>query len=100
MWKYIPTCTGKPIAIVDFQGNRLTIRPLLVQYGLWDQIRVDQGKEWVLMLYIQETLSHLRRNTDRAPHLQSTSKQVHICLLALKPAQNLMNACLHNTWRH
>lgn len=55
-------------------------RPILVQYGLWDQVRVDQGKEWVLMLYIQEMLAHQRRNTDRAPHLQSTSKQVHCAL--------------------
>ena len=51
-------------------------RPILSQYGIWDQIRVDQGKEWVLMLYVQEMLSHLRRNTSRDPHFQSTSKQV------------------------
>ena len=51
-------------------------RPIAQQYGLWDQIRVDQGKEWTLMLFIQEKLQHLRRNTSRAPHLQTTSKQV------------------------
>ena len=28
------------------------------------------------MLFIQEHLANLRRNTSRAPHLQSTSKQV------------------------
>ena len=49
---------------------------IVIQYGLWDQIRVDQGKEWVLTLYIQECLAHMRRNTTRPPHLQSTSKQV------------------------
>lgn len=31
-----------------------------MEYGLWDQIRVDHGKEWCLMLYINGTLSHLR----------------------------------------
>ena len=43
---------------------------------LWDQLRVDMGKEWVLMLFIQEQLADLRRNIHRAPHLQTTSKQI------------------------
>ena len=47
-----------------------------MQYGLWDQIRVDKGNEWILMLFVQESLAHFRRNTIRPPHLQSTSKQV------------------------
>lgn len=34
-------------------------RPVVERFGLWDQIRVDQGKEWVLILYAQETLAHL-----------------------------------------
>jgi len=50
-------------------------RPIIEEYGLWDQMCVDQGKEWTLMLFVQEQLAHLRRNTDRAPHLQGTSKQ-------------------------
>ena len=28
-------------------------RPILSQYGIWDQVRVDHGKEWVLMLFAQ-----------------------------------------------
>jgi hypothetical protein len=44
-------------------------RPILLQYGLWDHIRVDHGKEWVLMLYVQEHLAHMRRNVERPPHL-------------------------------
>ena len=51
---------------------------VLHTYGLWDQVRVDQGKEWILMLYVQELLAELRTNVHRAPHLQSTSKQVYI----------------------
>lgn len=43
-------------------------RELVIHYGLWDQLRVDQGKEWHLMLFIQEQLAHLRTNTNRAPH--------------------------------
>lgn len=49
---------------------------MLLQYGVWDQVRVDQGKEWTLMLFAQELLAHLRINTNRAPHLQTTSKMV------------------------
>lgn len=51
---------------------------IILTYGLWDQIRVDHGKEFYLMLFIQEVLAHLRRNVSRAPHMQSTSRQVYI----------------------
>ena len=51
-------------------------RVILQQYGMWDQVRVDQGKEWVIMLYVQECLADYRRNTGRYPHVQSSSKQV------------------------
>ena len=47
-----------------------------MQYGLWDQLRVDHGKEWILMLYAQEQLAHMRRNQSRSPHVQTTSKLV------------------------
>ena len=51
-------------------------RPIVEEYGLWDQLRVDQGREWYLMLFVQEKLANLRHNTERAPHLQTTSKLV------------------------
>ena len=53
-------------------------RPILMQYGLWDQIRVDQGKEWVLSLFVQERLAASRTSTVGPPHLQSTSTMVGI----------------------
>ena len=40
-------------------------RPLILEYGLWDEIRVDQGKEWVLSLFVQEQMAHLWTNTAR-----------------------------------
>ena len=58
-------------------------RPLILEYGLWDKIRVDQGKEWVLSLFVQEQMAHLRTNTARPPHLQSTSKKVCVVYLHL-----------------
>ena len=51
-------------------------RPILSNYGLWDQVRVDHGKEWYLMLYAQEKLAGYRRNQSRHPHMQTSSKKV------------------------
>lgn len=51
--------------------------PIVKEYGMWDQLRIDHGKEWYLSLYVQEQLAHLRVNTRRAPHLQTSSKLVH-----------------------
>ena len=47
-----------------------------MRYGLWDQIRTDQGKEWNLLLFVNESLAHLRNDCSKPPHLQSSSKQV------------------------
>ena len=49
---------------------------MVLQYGLWDQVRTDQGKEWNLSLFINDSLSHLRNDCSKPPHLQSTSKQL------------------------
>ncbi|XP_065892172.1 uncharacterized protein [Dysidea avara] len=48
-------------------------RQIICHYGMWDQLRVDQGKEWYLMLYIQERLAEYRRNPSAPPHLQTSS---------------------------
>jgi hypothetical protein len=53
-------------------------RPILLEHGLWDQIRVDHGREWVLSLFVQEQLATFRINCARPPHLQSTSTNNHI----------------------
>ncbi len=33
-----------------------------------NQVRVDQGREWILMLFAQDLLAHLHKNTSRASH--------------------------------
>ncbi|CAL8255846.1 unnamed protein product [Boreogadus saida] len=43
--------------------------------GMWDQVRVDHGKEFYLCLYIQEILSRHRYNLSRQPYLQTTSSR-------------------------
>ena len=48
-------------------------RPLLLQYGLFDQLRVDHGTEFCLCIFVQELLKNRRGNTSRAPWRQTTS---------------------------
>ena len=77
-------------------------RPLILEYGLWDEIRVDQGKEWVLSLFVQEQMAHLRTNTARPPHLQSTSKKVFCCNYVHcwhhRPLHSLLDRCIICTY--
>ena len=56
----------------------LTCRPSIITYGMWDQLRVDMGREFCLMLFIQDMLKECRNNTRRLPYIQSTSKEVNI----------------------
>ena len=56
---------------------------MILEYGLWDQFRTDYGKEWNLMLYINESLSHMRNDPSRPPHLQTSSKQVTVCIIPI-----------------
>lgn len=51
---------------------------ILVNYGLWDQLRIDHGREWYLMIFIQQKLAHFRNNVDKQPFLQTSSKKNHI----------------------
>ncbi|KAL2091679.1 hypothetical protein ACEWY4_013942 [Coilia grayii] len=52
-------------------------RPAVTHYGMWDQLRVDHGKEFYLCLYIQERLSEYRHNRQREPYLQTQSTRNH-----------------------
>ena len=54
----------------------MLFRPILVNFGLWDQVRVDHGTEFYLLLYVHEHLHHLRRNQRRANRVQSRSREV------------------------
>ena len=44
-----------PILIYEF-----VFRPALVKYGLWNQLRLDHGLEFVLCIFVQETLKVYR----------------------------------------
>ncbi|XP_071394986.1 uncharacterized protein [Centroberyx affinis] len=48
-------------------------RSAVVNHGMWDQLRVDHGREFSMCLYMQEKLSRHRHNLSRPPYLQTTS---------------------------
>ena len=59
------------INLVQFLHHRL----LLMEYGIWDQLCVDHGNEWVLMLFVQEKLAHLRYNISKPPPPSTNNTQ-------------------------
>ncbi|KAK7130500.1 hypothetical protein R3I93_019988 [Phoxinus phoxinus] len=57
--------------------NNLTIyeqvyRSAVLGNGMWDQVRVDHGKEFYLILFMQEMLSGHRHNQERRPLSSNT----------------------------
>ena len=55
----------------------LLFRPLLHSQGLWDQVRVDHGTEFAVVITAQQYLSQYRQNHNHQPVLQSLSRQNH-----------------------
>ena len=51
--------------------------PILLQFGLWQQVRVDHGTEFTLVLAAQQHLAWHRLWQDRHPTLRTTSSQNH-----------------------
>jgi hypothetical protein len=52
------------------------LRKTIIEEWLFDQVRVDHGKEFYLTLFVQEKMAHLRTNLTRDPHRQTESKKV------------------------
>lgn len=52
-------------------------RPLLEQYGIWDQLHMDHGTEFNLVISVQYSIAHFRVNHHPYCVLQSTSRQNH-----------------------
>lgn len=59
-----------PILIYEF-----AFRPALLEYGLWNQLRVDHGQEFVLCLFVQDLLKSYRFCQDKTPWRQTTSTE-------------------------
>ena len=52
-------------------------RPLLLKEGKWVQVRVDHGREFSLMLSVQQGLPGFHVRQDRVPFLPTVSQESH-----------------------
>ncbi|KAK3724997.1 hypothetical protein QZH41_017473, partial [Actinostola sp. cb2023] len=72
--RYVPA-----FAVMPVKNNPViyeeVYRKVVTSEGLFDQIRVDHGKEFYLSLFIQEQLAPHRSNPALDPHRQTQSKQ-------------------------
>ncbi|XP_032365446.1 uncharacterized protein LOC116680976 [Etheostoma spectabile] len=66
-------------------------RPAVLTYGMWDQVRVDHGKEFYLTLFMQELLSSHRHNQERRPYLQTSSTRNHVVERVWPEVNNRVN---------
>ena len=86
--------SGKVVGFATMpRKNNVTIyedvyRPMVLQYGLRDQVRVDHGREFYLCLAVQEHLSEFRSNTQRTPTVQSSSR-MNLVIERLWPEINM-----------
>ena len=52
---------------------KISIRKMVLDFGIWDELRIDHGTEWALMPFMQNQLAQFRNDT---PYVQSSSKLV------------------------
>ena len=55
----------------------ILFRPIVQHSGLWDQVRMDHGTEFVLVTTVQQHPAPLRNRQHRHPVLQTTSQNNH-----------------------
>ena len=54
----------------------MCFRSAVLEEGMWNTVRVDHGKEFVLTLFMQEMNGDKRKDVTRSCYIQSTSKEV------------------------
>lgn len=62
-----------PILIYEF-----VFRPAICKYGIWEQLRMDHGREFFLVIFAQKVLSHYRLNERREAFKQTTSTENNV----------------------
>ena len=62
-----------PILIYEF-----VFRQALCKYGIWEQVRTDHGREFALVGFIQNVLSHYRLEGTSTAYKQTTSTENNV----------------------
>ena len=66
-----------PVIINIIQAHIFHLyRSVIEQYGLFDQLRIDHGWEFYLIMFIQKQVRAMFGSRAVAPYIQSTSKEV------------------------
>ena len=88
-----------PILIYEF-----VFRPAILKYGIWDQVSMDHGREFCLVIFAQQIIAYLRADIWCAPFKQTTSTDNNVAERFWPevnsrinyPIKRAMNAILHS----
>ena len=64
-----------PILTYEF-----VFRQALCKYGIWEQVRTDHGREFLLVGFIQSVFSHYRLKGASTAYKQTTSNEKQMSL--------------------
>ena len=73
MCKYSSMEVKNPILIYEF-----VFHPAIIQYGLWNLLRIDHDQEFVLCTFVQDLLKTYGENTEKDLWMQTTSTQSNV----------------------
>ena len=83
---------------------QFVFRPAILKYGIWDQVRMDHGREFCLVIFVQQVIAYLRADVRRPPFKQTTSTDNNVaeCFWSEVnsrinyPIKRAMNLILHS----
>ena len=84
----------KHVLVCTYIYMCLLIDLITLEHGLFDQIRVDHGREWYFILAVQQQLSPLHLCQDRVPYLQTTSNMVWAVCINVQCVCVCVRACV------
>ena len=80
------------------RSNICLFWPLLLKEGLWVQVGFDHGREFSLMLSVQQGLAGFRVREDRAPLLQTVSRENHLAERVSSEVNQRINNIIFIHW--
>ena len=53
-------------------------RPAIAKYGVWNQLRIDHGKEFLLIIFVQELIESYRYSRNKTPWKKTASTDNYV----------------------